>query len=148
MAYDMMILPEYRAPAQTEAVDRCYLLLDQGIQLTRPGAFAGGSVEGWWYVDLVTVEQTDDGLVVRDMYIDFLVPPGAERYEVLDLDELADALVAGHLTPAECAATLTQAQRFIDDHLLSPRLGENRDARVFPPTSIAPLAAMPPFRTA
>lgn len=148
VAYDMTISPEYRVPGQTDAADRSYLLLGQGIQLTRPGAFVGGPVEGWWYIDLVAVEQTDRGLVVRDMYVDFLVPPDAHRYEVLDLDELADALAAGHVTPGECATTLRQAQRFLDDHLLSPGLGENLDSRVFPPMSIASLKDMPAFVSA
>jgi hypothetical protein len=39
-AYDVPILPDYQV-AGHPSVDRCYLLLDQGIQLTRTATFDG-----------------------------------------------------------------------------------------------------------
>src|SRR3954447_24087371 len=78
VAYDARLLAAYQV-AGRPTIDRSYLLLDQGIQLTRPGALVE-PVEGWWYVDVVEIDETEDGFVVRDLYVDFLVPPGAHRY--------------------------------------------------------------------
>jgi hypothetical protein len=142
-AYDVRILPEYQVPGRP-AIDRSYLLLDQGVQLTRPVVFEG-PVEGWWYVDLVDIELTEAGLVVHDLYVDFLVPPGADRYHVLDLDELGDALSQGKLTAAECATVLSGTQRFIERHLRSPDKSTVDPPRQFPPESIAALEPLPCF---
>jgi Protein of unknown function (DUF402) len=139
----MRILPEYQV-AGRPTVDRCYLLLDQGVQLTRPVVFEG-PVEGWWYVDLVEVEHIEPGLVVRDLYVDLLVPPCAERYHVLDLDELADALTGGQITATECATVLGRTQRFIERHLRSAEGGSVDPPHQFPPADIAELETLPCF---
>jgi hypothetical protein len=141
VAYDVRILPEYQVPGRS-TIDRSYLLLDQGVQLTRPVVFQG-PVEGWWYVDLVEIELTEAGLVVHDLYVDFLVPPGADRYHVLDLDELADALGQGQLTATQCATVLSRTQRFIDRHLRGAEKGSVDPPPRFPPESIAALEALP-----
>ena len=142
-AYDVRILPEYQV-AGRPTIDRSYLLLDQGIQLTRPVAFEG-PVEGWWYVDLVDVETTDAGLVVHDLYVDFIVPPGADRYHTLDLDELGDALSQGQISPEQCSDVLHNTQRFIDRHLRAPEKGSVGPPRQFPPQGIAALEQLPSF---
>lgn len=142
-AYDMRILPEYQVPGRP-TVDRCYLLLDQGVQLTRPVSFEG-TVEGWWYVDLVEIEHVESGLVVRDLYVDLLIAPRAERYHVLDLDELADAFSGGRITAAQCTTVLSRTQRFIDRHLRSAENGSADPPRQFPPAGIAGLEALPCF---
>jgi Protein of unknown function (DUF402) len=142
-AYDVRILPKYQAPGRP-TIDRSYLLLDQGVQLTRHVLFEG-PVEGWWYIDLVEVERTEAGLVVRDLYVDFLIPPGADRYHVLDLDELGDALSHGHITAAQCATVLSRTQRFIDRHLRASEKGSVDPPLQFPPASIAVLEALPCF---
>ena len=143
VAYDVRILPQYQV-AGRPTVDRSYLLLDQGIQLTRTVVF-DGPVEGWWYVDVVEIEHTDAGLIVHDLYVDFLVPPGADRYHVLDLEELADGLTGGHLSPAQCATALTRTQHFINTHLRGPGEGSVDPPTHFPPVSIAPLEPLPCF---
>ena len=143
VAYDVRILPEYQVPGRP-TVDRSYLLLDQGIQLTRPVVF-DGPVEGWWYVDLVEIELTEAGLVVRDLYVDLLIPPRAERYHVLDLDDLADALSRGQITAAQCATVLSRTQRFIDRHLRSTEKGSVDPPQQFPPASIAEFEPLPCF---
>ncbi len=143
VAYDVRILPEYQVVGRP-TIDRSYLLLDQGIQLTRPVVFEG-PVEGWWYVDVVDVEQTEAGLFVHDLYVDFLVPPGADRYHVLDLDELADALSGGKITAAECATVLNRTQRFIDRHLRGIEKGSIDPPPQFPPAGIALLEPLPCF---
>jgi hypothetical protein len=143
VAYDVPILPEYQVVGRP-TIDRSYLLLDQGVQLTRPVVFEG-PVEGWWYVDLVEIELTEAGLVVHDLYVDFLVPPGADRYHVLDLDELGDALRQGEITATQCATVLSRTQRFIERHLRAPEKGSVDPSLRFPPESIAVLEPLPCF---
>ena len=137
VAYDVRILPAYQVSGRP-TIDRSYVLLDQGVQLAR-SAVLRPPVDGWWYVDLVDVDVTEAGLVVHDLYIDFLVPPSADRYVVLDLDELGDALRQGQLTVAQCATVLTRTQRFIDRHLRA----SSGPPPPFPPESIAPLMPLP-----
>jgi hypothetical protein len=137
------ILPQYQVRGRP-TIDRSYLLLDQGIQLTRPVAFEG-PVEGWWYVDLVEIENTEPGFIVHDLYVDFLVPPGADRYHVLDLDELADALRDGKIAAAQCATLLSRTQRFVDRHLRSTEEGSVNPPLQFPPACIAMLQSLPCF---
>lgn len=143
VAYDVPILPEYQVPG-LPTIDRSYLLMDQGVQLTRHVLFQG-PVEGWWYVDVVEIEFTEAGLVVHDLYVDFLVPPAADRYHVLDLDELGDALGQGRLTATQCATVLSRTQRFIDRHLRGASKGSVDPPPRFPPESIAALEAFPCF---
>ncbi|MEV0284738.1 MULTISPECIES: hypothetical protein [unclassified Kribbella] len=143
VAYDARILPQYQVRGRP-TIDRSYLLLDEGIQLTKPAVFEG-PVEGWWYVDLVEVELVDGGYAVHDRYVDFLVPPGADRYHVLDLDELADALSAGHITAAECATVLSRTQRFVDRHLRATEKGSVAPPLHFPPAGVAALEPLPCF---
>jgi hypothetical protein len=143
VAYDVRILPEYQVLGRP-TIDRSYLLLDQGVQLTKPVVFEG-PVEGWWYVDLVEVELTEAGLVVHDLYVDFLIPPGADRYHVLDLDELGDALSQGQITAAQCATVLGRTQRFIGRHLRAAEKGPVDPPHRFPPESIAALEPLPRF---
>ncbi|MBP2354343.1 hypothetical protein JOF29_005453 [Kribbella aluminosa] len=125
-------------------MDRSYLLLDEGVQLTKPAVFEG-PVEGWWYVDLVEIERSDDGLVVHDMYVDLLFPPAANRYQILDLEELADALTAGAITAAQCAETLTATQRFVHRYLRGAEEGPNGPAADFPPAEVGALEQQPSF---
>ncbi|MFD7153810.1 DUF402 domain-containing protein [Kribbella sp. NPDC059898] len=141
VAYDVRILPQYQV-AGRPTVDRSYLLLGEGVQLTRPAVF-GGTMEGWWYVDLVEIEYAERGLVVHDMYVDLLIPPAAQRYQVLDLEELADALREGQITPAQCADTLTATQQFVNRYLRGPEEGPIGPAHHFPPEPVTTLAQLP-----
>jgi len=137
------ILPEYQV-AGRPTVDRSYLLLDEGVQLTKPAVFEG-AVEGWWYVDLVEIEHTDDGFVVADVYVDFLIPPAVNRYQLLDLDELADAVRGGQLTPAQCATVLDNTQRFINRYLRGAEEGPSGPHHEFPPSGVTTLESLPSF---
>jgi hypothetical protein len=143
VGYDVQILPKYQVPGRP-TVDRSYLLLDEGVQLTKPAVFEG-AIEGWWYVDLVEIERTDAGLVVHDLYVDFLIPTAVDRYQILDLDELADALQAGRLTTAQCAGVLTATQRFVDRYLRRPEEGPNGPSAEFPPPEVTALEQLPSF---
>ncbi|MET9318404.1 DUF402 domain-containing protein [Kribbella sp. NPDC003505] len=143
VAYDVRILPRYQVPGRP-AVDRSYLLLGEGVQLTKPAVFEG-PVEGWWYVDLVEIERADDGLIVHDLYVDFLIPPALDRYQILDLDELGEAVQDGKLTTAQCAGVLTATQRFVDRYLRRPEEGPNGPSAAFPPPDVTALEQLPSF---
>ncbi|WP_133977311.1 DUF402 domain-containing protein [Kribbella voronezhensis] len=144
VAYDVPILPQWQAPGRP-TVDRCFVLVDEGVQVMRPNTFTG-ALEGGWYVDLVEVEETEPNqLVVHDLKVDILVPPGSFRYEMLDLDEFADAIEDGSIDAATALRVLRSTQRFVDTHL------RNLDQAVlgswpdFPPASVLKLAELPPF---
>lgn len=143
VAYDLRILPQYQV-AGRPTVDRCYLLLDEAVQLTKPAVFEG-PVEGWWYVDLVEIERTDDGLVVHDMYVDLLFPPALNRYQILDLEELADALTDGKISTAQCAGALTATQQFVHRYLRGAAEGPNGPSAAFPPPEVVALEQLPSF---
>jgi hypothetical protein len=88
VAYDVPILPPYQAPGRP-TTDRCFVLSDEGVQLTKPNTFTG-SFEGGWYIDLIEVEQPEPKrLVIHDLYVDILIPPQAVRYDLLDLPPFA-----------------------------------------------------------
>lgn len=58
--------------------------------------------------NLVRVEAlSNHELVVHDLFVDLVVPPIAYRYEVLDLDELADALTSGAINNSGDQAQIT-----------------------------------------
>lgn len=143
VAYDVRIVPQYQV-AGRPTVDRCYLLLSEGVQLTKPVVFEG-AVEGWWYVDLIELERTAEGLVVHDMYVDLLFPPALNRYQILDLEELADALTAGEITAAQCAAALTATQQFVHRYLRGAEEGPNGPSAEFPPAGVVALEQLPSF---
>jgi hypothetical protein len=143
IAFDMRILPEYQV-AGRPVVERSYLLLGEGVQVTKPVVFEG-PVEGWWYVDLVEIEHTADGLVIHDMYADLLFPPAMNRYQVLDLEELAEALTDGKITAAQCAETLTATQRFVHRYLRGAEEGPVGPSAEFPPAEVVALEQLPSF---
>lgn len=144
VAYDVPILPQWQAPGRP-TVDRCFVIADEGVQLTKPNTFTG-ALEGGWYVDLVEVDESEPNrLVVRDLEVDLVLPPKSLRYEVLDLDEFADALQDGSIDVTTAIRVLRDTQRFIDKHL------RNLDQDVldswpdFPPATVLKLAELPPF---
>jgi hypothetical protein len=147
VAYDVPILPRWQAPGRP-TVDRCFVIPDEGVQITQPNTFTG-VLEGGWYVDLVEVEESEPKrLVVHDLQVDIVIPPVSVRYELLDLDEFADVLEDGSIDPATAVRVLRNTQRFIDKHL------RNLDQDVltswpdFPPATVLKLAELPPFATA
>jgi hypothetical protein len=143
VAYDVRILPQYQVPGRP-TVDRSYLLLGEAAQLTKPAVFEG-AIEGWWYVDLVEIERSGDDLIVHDLYVDLLFPPTLSRYQVLDLEELGDALTAGKITAAQCADALTATQHFVHRYLRGVEEGPNGPAAEFPPAAVVELEQLPSF---
>lgn len=77
--------------------------------------------------------------------VDLLLPPVSVRYEVLDLDEFADAMESGSVDLATAIRVLRNTQRFIDKRL------RNLDQDVltgwpdFPPATVLELAELPAF---
>ncbi len=144
MAYDVEILPPWQVPGRP-TTDRCFVLADEGAQITRPVTFVD-ALEGGWYVDLVELEEVGPKrLVVHDLYVDIVVPPVSRRYEMLDLDELADALQDGAIDAATTVRVLRNAQRFIDKHLRDLDQEAPNAWPDFPPAAIRHLAGLPPF---
>jgi hypothetical protein len=111
-------LPERFVPQPGRScLQRAYVLLDAGVGLSDPcwshargadGARVGNDAAGSWYVDLLAVEQTGARYALRDLYIDAIVPVDGRHQRMLDLDEFADAALAGlprplppRTTPAE-----------------------------------------------
>ena len=99
---------------------------------------------GTWYVDLVTVEQRADRYIIRDLYIDVMVPTDGRHYRILDLDEFADAIENGALSVEQATDSLRRWQRFLDRHLHSER-APVKNWTDFPPAAILPLLELPPF---
>ncbi len=144
VAYDMEILPPWRVPGRP-TTDRCFVIADEGIQITRPVTFVD-TLEGGWYIDLVELEEVGpQRLAVHDLYLDIIVPPVGRRYEVLDLDELADALQDGVIDAATTIKVLRNAQNFMDKHLRNLNQDAPHSWPDFPPAALANLVELPPF---
>jgi hypothetical protein len=129
-------------------LERVFVLLDLGVSMSQPvwrsAPHASRHEAGpdTWYVDLAHVTDNDDEIIVRDLYIDVMVPTDGRHQRELDLDEYADAMAAGELDTATATDGLRRWQRFLDRHLHA-----NRDPRAdwtdFPPTRIRELADLP-----
>lgn len=122
----------------TDYVQRTFVLLDEHMQINQPVVFPHEQ-RGWWYCDLITLEWINPGLLTtHDMWIDIIIGPPDHPYRLLDLDEYADALTAGRLSPTEAADGLTRAQRFLDRRL-NRRHEVTRTWPGFPPAEVEEL---------
>lgn len=138
IAYDRRVLPKYRIDGGGEW-DRCLVLADEGVQLTWPTNWPA-PLAGGWYLDLVELEtDVQDRIVVRDLEVDIVVHERGRRYEILDLDEFADAMESGKISIETGLRVLRQTQAFIDCHLLRPGAGPEEPWTDFPPAAIRPL---------
>ena len=63
-----------------------------------------------WYIDIAAIDLAEDVWRVSDHYIDVTVFDG-QRYELLDLDEFAEALEGGSLSDREGIAALRSTHR-------------------------------------
>jgi len=135
--YDFDVSPEYEVRSDVDRRQRCFLMFEEGLQLTQPVTFPE-SMAGWWYVDLIRCMWSGSEVTVVDMFVDVIVGPPDKPYEVLDLDELAAACASGQLSTADVCSVLTDSQSFLDLHL--NRLGGPADRWVdFPPTALDPV---------
>lgn len=156
LAYEFQ-LPERFTPRPGHGrLERTYVLLDLGVSFALPrwatvdtpdagvvdGIDADLAVASTWYVDLVQVDDTARGVVVRDLYVDVMVPVDGRHQRLLDLDEFADAIEDGTLPVPDAIDGLRRWQQFLDRHLHASR-DPIADWTDFPPARIEKLAAVP-----
>jgi hypothetical protein len=137
-------------------LQRTFLLLDLGVSINLPcwremvtsagdvvpGIDPGNSEPTTWYVDLVHVTDDEGDIVVRDLYIDVMVPTDGRHQRMLDLDEFGDAIADGTMPVQVAVDGLRRWQAFLDQflhHDRDPRQGWTD----FPPLAIRKLAALP-----
>ncbi len=128
------LVPPPAAPVR----QRAFLLLDERVQLQQPVGFPP-SHEGWWYVDLVSLENSGAEIRVTDDYLDVIVGPADRPYRVLDMDEYADALAAGKIDPDHVVEGLRAFQTFLDRHL-NNEYEPSVTWRDFPPAALDAVA--------
>jgi Protein of unknown function (DUF402) len=155
VAYEFALSDRFRPwPGQT-LLERAFILTDVGVGLSfppwqfvitddgglTPGVDADRPEGATWYVDLLHVADNGSEVMVRDLYIDLMVPIDGRHQRMLDLDEFADAIEAGDLPIAVAVDGLRRWQRFLDTYV-----HRDRDPRAtwtnFPPAQIAELAAL------
>jgi hypothetical protein len=156
LVYEWALPAAFRPwPGRTQ-LERAYGLLDLGVSLADPlwsevtfpdGRVAAGvgSADGddhAWYVDLVHVDQTEDGYYVRDLFADVIVPSDGRHARLLDLDELADAVDDGLVPIGIATDGLRRWQRFFDEHLHADREA-GHSWTDFPPARIKRLQELP-----
>ena len=120
------------------ALQRNYLLVNEGVKLTRPARWDDDWRAGAWYVDVVECFVQGVHVVVFDRYIDFIVPPTASMYRLLDLDEFGDALSEGAVSLDAAARALRSAQAFVDTYLHRRGEAQGGSWKDFPPASVTP----------
>jgi hypothetical protein len=125
----------------TTRLERVFVLLDVGVQLSNPPYWQGEDA-ACWYVDLVTVSASDGRFAVWDLYVDLIVATDGRPYRMLDLDEFAAAVQEGALSWSDAVDALRRWQRFLDRHLHAGRFPA-AGWTDFPPAVIEPLAALP-----
>jgi hypothetical protein len=125
----------------TTRLERVFVLLDVGIQLSNPPYWHGADA-ACWYVDLVTVSGGNGRFTVWDRYVDLIVATDGRPYRMLDLDEFATAVQEGALSWSDAVDALRRWQRFLDRYLHRERFPAAGWAD-FPPAVIEPLAALP-----
>ncbi|MCC9308465.1 hypothetical protein LN042_15445 [Kitasatospora sp. RB6PN24] len=124
----------------TDYVQRTFVLLDEHMQINQPVMFPPEQA-GWWYCDLVSLEWGGPGhglLKTQDMWIDVIIGPPDHPYRLLDLNDYADALEDGRISPGQAADGLRRTQRFLD-HRLNRRHEATRTWPAFPPTEVGEL---------
>lgn len=101
-----------------------WLIPGLGVRVNR-FHFRNGSGHGPWpgqdlYVDIADVVPGDDRFpwTTTDLYID-LVTYAHDRWEILDLEELGDALAAGYLDATTTRRALTTCQRLVSGMIRS-----------------------------
>jgi hypothetical protein len=151
IAYEFELPRRFEPRPGRTRLERVFVLTSVGVGLADPcwmrvpavsGEIVPGVAPATWYVDLLHVIDRGREVIVRDLYIDVMVPTDGRHQRMLDLDEFADAIDAG-IVPVQVATdALRRWQRFLDGYL-----HRDRDPRAgwtdFPPEAIAELAALP-----
>ncbi len=155
LAYEFQLPDRFVSWPGRTLLERVFVLLDLGVSMARPcwrrmrtpdgdvnGIDAGLLKPTTWYVDLIQVTHTEDRIILRDLYIDVMVPTDGRHQRMLDLDEFADAIEQGRLDTATAVDALRRWQHFLDRHLHDGRdpAAEWTD---FPPQRVRALSALP-----
>lgn len=155
LAYEFQLPDRFVPWPGRSRLERVFVLLDLGVSMARPCwrrmRTPDGEVDGidaaldeprTWYVDLIEVTHEEDRIILRDLYIDVMVPTDGRHQRMLDLAEFADALERGHLDTATAVDALRRWQRFLDRHLHEGRDPVSRWTD-FPPQRVRALSALP-----
>jgi hypothetical protein len=148
LAYEFNLSSRFTPWPGRTLLERVFVLLDLGVSMSLPAwrSTAAVSLDGMgpdtWYVDLVHVAVRPGSFIVRDLYIDVMVPTDGRHQRLLDLDEFADAMEAGLLETSIAIDGLRRWQRFLDRHLHAGRDPRNGWTD-FPPLVLRELAALP-----
>jgi|SRR5450756_12305 len=90
------------------------VFLDEGIKVSRFLDVSGKTL--YWYFDLVDIvhEMDSDTYRLRDLLADVKIQPDGQ-VEIIDLDELADALEQKLITEQQAIMALRILHRLLDD---------------------------------
>ncbi|MFI7679748.1 DUF402 domain-containing protein [Actinophytocola sp. NPDC049390] len=148
VAYEFRLPDSFVPWPGRSLLERVFVLLDLGVSLSVPawranaGHDRGEAGPDSWYVDLVHLTVEPGVLVVRDLYLDVVVPVDGRHQRSLDLDEFGDAIEAGELDVATAVDGMRRWQRFLDRHLHSSREPQSGWTD-FPPARLRGLAELP-----
>jgi hypothetical protein len=152
VAYEMELPERFEPWPGRTRLERTFVLLDVGVSFAQPCWVRETKADGRlvemdprgresWYVDLLAVEQQGDRYILRDLFIDVMVPTDGRHYRMLDLDDYADAMANGTLPLDLAIDGLRRWQRFLDRHLHAERW-PSAAWPDFPPRSIQALAEL------
>jgi hypothetical protein len=153
LAYEFRLPDRFVPWPGRTLLERVFVLLDLGVSMSVPcwrhmvpsdggPVVPGNNRPTTWYVDLVHVTTERNSIVVRDLYIDVMVPVDGRHQRLLDLDEFADAIENGQLDVPTAIDGLRRWQHFLDRHLHADRDPGDRWTD-FPPERLRELAALP-----
>jgi hypothetical protein len=155
LAYEFQLPDRFVPWPGRTLLERVFVLLDLGVSMARPcwrrmrtpnrevnGIDADRDEPATWYVDLIEVTHEEDRIILRDLYIDVMVPTDGRHQRMLDLDEFADAVEAGKLDTRTAVDALRRWQLFLDRHLHDSRDPAD-DWTDFPPQRVRALSALP-----
>jgi Protein of unknown function (DUF402) len=155
-AYEFALPDRFEPRPGRTRLERVFVLIGLGVSLVQPywlrtrtpeggvvpGIDAATGASGSWYVDLLDVTDRGSELIVRDLYIDVIVPTDGRHHRMLDLDEFGDAIDDGSVPVTVATGGLRRWQRFLDQHLHLDRDPSGR-WRDFPPQATEELASLP-----
>lgn len=155
LAYEFKLPDRFIPWPGRSLLERVFVLLDLGVSMAQPcwrrmrtpdgeinGIDAGLDAPATWYVDLIEVKHEQDRIILRDLYLDVMVPTDGRHQRLLDLGEFADALEQGRMDIATAVDGLRRWQRFLDRHLHEGRDPANYWTD-FPPQRVRALSALP-----
>jgi len=70
----------------------------------------------------VSLTQSNGTIAIRDLYMDVIIPFDGRHHRMLDLEEFADAIEAGHLSLAEAVDGMRRWQTFLDRYVHMDRM--------------------------